>query len=152
MNALELVLLRDAAWRHADGADPTGIFFENLHPCDLALAQRRAPLGVAKHRPSGPGNGIARLVLATGNGQFYIGAHLRFGQACLHLNRNQRMVGLGQKRRQAVADMAVDRGGAIVAACRHARIAGVIGAAIDHALADPIHLGPIHIGQPRHGL
>jgi hypothetical protein len=68
-------------------------------------------------------------------------------QAGLHLDGEQRVVGSGLDLRHAFVDVAVDGGGAIVAARLDLRVAGIVGAAVDHALADAVHLGEMHVGQ-----
>ena len=141
----------DAAGRHADGGYPAGIFLEYPGPRGGAALDQRQLVGVGEQRPGRPGNGVARFVLSARDRQLHIGADRGFGQPGLHHHRQQRKIGGGGQFWQARGDVGIDRGGAIVAAGRDRRIAGVIGAAVDHALADPVHFGPGHIGQPGQG-
>ena len=111
----------------------------------LTLASSPGWLNSAQARAR---NRIAWFVLTARDRQFDIGADLRVAQPRLHLDRQKRRVGINRQPWDHRVDMRIDRGGAIVTPGLDRRIANVIGAAVDHALTDPVHLVRVHVCQP----
>ena len=99
--------------------------------------------------PGGPGDGVARLVLAARDDQLDIGA----GAVGAHPARDHHGKGRALRRLLPhLGDMGVDRGRGGVAARLDLRVARIVGTAVDHRLADVVHMGRRHAGQPGDGL